>query len=173
MDFVRYAERAAALVNAPLDDLDDLNQFLENRPWMRQHTLSKDVPSLRRLQRELRGVFEAGQAGDEQAVVDQVNALLRKHRITPYLDRHDDDPWHLHVGDRGSSISDDLAGEAVYGLAIVVADLGADRFGVCCGSNCASVFVDSSPNRSRRYCCDRCSSRANVAAYRARRKAVQ
>jgi predicted RNA-binding Zn ribbon-like protein len=172
VDFVRYAERAAALVNAPLDDLDDLNQFLDNRAWMTRHTRSKDVPPLRRLQRDLRKVFESCQAGDEQAVVDQVNSLLRRHRITPYLHRHDPDPWHLHVGDRGTSIAEDLSSEAVFGLAIVVADLGADRFGVCCGSSCDSVFVDTSPNRSRRYCSDRCSSRANVAAYRARRKAA-
>jgi predicted RNA-binding Zn ribbon-like protein len=139
---------------------------------MSEHAVSKDVPALRRLQRDLRGVFESGQTGDEQAVVDQVNALLRKHRITPYLHRHNHDPWHLHVGDRGTSIAEDLSSEAVFGLAIVLADLGTDRFGVCCGSNCASVFVDTSPNRSRRYCCERCSSRANVAAYRARRKAA-
>jgi hypothetical protein len=30
--------------------------------------------------------------------------------------------------------------------------------------------VDVSPNQSRRYCSDRCSSRANVAAYRARQR---
>ena len=34
------------------------------------------------------------------------------------------------------------------------------------------VFVDTSPNQSRRYCSDRCSSRANVAAYRARRRSA-
>ena len=32
---------------------------------------------------------------------------------------------------------------------------------------CTNVYVDTSPNHSRRYCSDRCSSRANVAAYRA------
>jgi predicted RNA-binding Zn ribbon-like protein len=35
------------------------------------------------------------------------------------------------------------------------------------------VFVDTSPNQSRRYCSDRCSSRANVAAYRARQRLVE
>jgi predicted RNA-binding Zn ribbon-like protein len=33
--------------------------------------------------------------------------------------------------------------------------------------------VDTSPNQSRRYCSDRCSSRANVAAYRARQRQVE
>jgi predicted RNA-binding Zn ribbon-like protein len=32
--------------------------------------------------------------------------------------------------------------------------------------------VDTSPNQSRRYCSDRCSSRANVAAYRARQREI-
>ena len=36
----------------------------------------------------------------------------------------------------------------------------------------AEQVVDTSPNQSRRYCSDRCSSRANVAAYRARQKAA-
>lgn len=58
------------------------------------------------------------------------------------------------------------------GMAIVVCDLGPDRFGSCQAAKCANVFVDTSPNRSRRYCSDRCSSRANVAAFRARRKAA-
>ena len=46
------------------------------------------------------------------------------------------------------------------------------RLGVCHASSCDNVFVDTSPNQSRRYCSDRCSSRANVAAYRARQKAA-
>jgi len=37
--------------------------------------------------------------------------------------------------------------------------------------NVKERFVDTSPNQSRRYCSERCSSRANVAAYRARQKA--
>jgi predicted RNA-binding Zn ribbon-like protein len=57
------------------------------------------------------------------------------------------------------------------GLAIIVVDYGATRLGVCGAERCDNVFIDTSPNRSRRYCSDRCSSRANVAAYRARRKA--
>jgi predicted RNA-binding Zn ribbon-like protein len=58
------------------------------------------------------------------------------------------------------------------GLATLVCDLGATRLGVCHASPCTHVFVDTSPNQSRRYCSDRCSSRANVAAYRARQRAA-
>jgi predicted RNA-binding Zn ribbon-like protein len=58
------------------------------------------------------------------------------------------------------------------GLSTLVCDLGATRLGVCDASGCDHVFVDTSPNQSRRYCSDRCSSRANVAAYRARQRAA-
>ena len=65
-----------------------------------------------------------------------------------------------------------LVGESLMGLATLVCDLGATRLGVCHASPCTHVFVDTSPNQSRRYCSDRCSSRANVAAYRARQRAA-
>ncbi|WP_141743598.1 CGNR zinc finger domain-containing protein, partial [Streptomyces abyssalis] len=32
------------------------------------------------------------------------------------------------------------------------------------------AYLDTSTNRSRRYCSDRCATRANVAAYRARKR---
>ena len=57
------------------------------------------------------------------------------------------------------------------GLSGVVCDPGASRLGVCSADGCADVFVDLSPNQSRRFCSDRCASRAHVAAYRARRRA--
>ena len=62
--------------------------------------------------------------------------------------------------------------ESLMGLANLVCDLGATRLGICSEARCDNVFVDTSPNQSRRYCSDRCSSRANVAAFRARQKAA-
>jgi predicted RNA-binding Zn ribbon-like protein len=75
------------------------------------------------------------------------------------------------VSNRSSSVAELLIAEALLGLSILVCDVGPLRLGVCQASGCDDVFVDTSPNQSRRYCSDRCSSRANVAAYRARRKA--
>jgi predicted RNA-binding Zn ribbon-like protein len=57
------------------------------------------------------------------------------------------------------------------GLAMAFLDLGADRFGTCADPRCGGgVFIDTSRNRSRRYCSDRCASRANVAAHRERHR---
>ena len=131
--------------------------------------------ALRKFVRDLRPVFEASNDGDEQAVVDQLNALLAKHPVTPYIAGHDStggERWHMHVADRQSSVSELLIAESLMGLSTLVCDLGATRLGVCDASGCAHVFVDTSPNQSRRYCSDRCSSRANVAAYRARQRAA-
>jgi predicted RNA-binding Zn ribbon-like protein len=79
----------------------------------------------------------------------------------------------MHVADRDSSVSELLIAESLMGLSTLVCDLGATRLGVCDASGCSHVFVDTSPNQSRRYCSDRCSSRANVAAYRARQRQVE
>lgn len=191
MDFVRYAERSADLVNAELDDADSLVNLLDARAWLHDQVGERDATALRRFQRELRPVFQASNDRDEQSVVDQLNALLAKHPVTPYIAGHGSDThgsdthgrdtngrdtnggnWHMHVADRSSSVAELLVAESLMGLSTLVCDLGATRLGVCDASPCTNVFVDTSPNQSRRYCSDRCSSRANVAAYRARQKAT-
>jgi len=171
VDFVGYAERAARLVNAPLDGRDDLRALLADREWLAERCSERDRKTLYRFSGGLRQVFEASSAGTEDLVVERLNSLLGKHAITPYIAGHDAQSWHLHVGNRSSSVAQLLIAEALLGLAVVVCDIGALRLGVCQATGCTDVFVDTSPNRSRRYCSDRCSSRANVAAYRARRRA--
>jgi predicted RNA-binding Zn ribbon-like protein len=177
MDFVRYAERSAGLVNADLADVEALIAFLDQRNWLHDQVTDRDVSALRRFQSELRPVFEASNVGDETSVVQQLNTLLAKHPVTPYIAGHGGKDgsaadWHMHVADRQSSVAELLVAESLMGLSTLVCDLGATRLGVCDASGCEDVFVDTSPNQSRRYCSDRCSSRANVAAYRARQKAA-
>ncbi len=77
----------------------------------------------------------------------------------------------MHVANRSASVAELLIGESLMGLATLVCDVGPTRLGICDAAPCTNVYVDTSPNASRRYCSDRCSSRANVAAYRARQKA--
>lgn len=170
MDFVRYADFAAQLVNAELESREGLADYLKSRRWLLLRTEDRDLAPLRRLRRELRPIFEASDRGDEEEVVRHVNLLLAKHPVTPYIAGHDRESWHLHVAEKGSSVAALVTAECVMGLATLVVDFGPTRLGVCSAEKCDQVFVDTSPNQSRRYCSDRCSSRANVAAYRARRK---
>lgn len=173
MDFLRYAERSAALVNAELPDEAALREHLADRSWLHRSVVTDDVAALQTFCAELRPVFEASQADDVRLVVSQLNDLLARHPVTPMISDHDPTHLHMHVANRAASVAELLIGEALMGLATLVCDLGATRLGTCSEPKCDHVFVDTSPNQSRRYCSDRCSSRANVAAFRARQKAVR
>lgn len=171
MDFVRYADLAANLVNARLSSTDELATYLATRQWLQLRLTERDLAPLNRLRRELRPVFEAADSGNPDRVVDLVNTLLSKYPVSPHIAGHDIESWHLHVAARGSSVAALVTAECIMGLAMLIVDFGPTRLGICSAGRCENAFVDTSPNTSRRYCSDRCSSRANVAAYRARRKA--
>ena len=172
MDFVRYAESSAALLNAELTDRDSVVAYLAARAWLQPQVTDRDVVVLRRFQKELRKAFVASAEDDAQGVVDVLNELLERHPITPRIADHNPANLHIHVANKAASVADLLVGESLLGLANLVCDLGPTRLGVCAASPCTNVYVDTSPNQSRRYCSERCSSRANVAAYRARQKAA-
>lgn len=169
MEFVGYAERAADLVNAALESDRELHDLVARRPWLAERMTPRDLKALRRVAETIRPLF--GET-DVATVVDSLNSLLRRYPVSPYISGHDQQDLHMHVAERDSSVTATLAAEGLMGMAVVVCDLGPDRFGECAADGCDRVFVDTSPNRSRRYCSDRCSSRANVAAYRARRRAA-
>jgi predicted RNA-binding Zn ribbon-like protein len=172
VDFIRYAESAATLLNADLADTDALLAYLADRAWLHDAVSPTDVATLRQFQAELRPVFEASDEARVSGVVSGINELLAQHPVTPMISDHDPKNLHMHVANRAASVSELLISEALMGLANLVCDLGPARLGVCTATPCTHVFVDTSPNQSRRYCSDRCSSRANVAAYRARQKAA-
>ena len=125
---------------------------------------------LRKFQRELRPVFEASAEADGTArrrPAQRADGPLPDH-AADLRPRPGD--LHIHAASKTQSVAELLVGEALIGLAFLVCDLGPTRLGICDASPCTNVYVDTSPNQSRRYCSDRCSSRANVAAYRARQK---
>lgn len=179
MDFEAYANYAVDLVSTepserhpddPLASVDGLRSFLATRPWMVERASRADLAPLADLRRELRQVFATAAAGDSAAMVRQLNGLLDRHPVTPSISGHDDTDWHLHVAETRGSVTREYAAGAVMGLTMAFLDLGAERFGSCAADTCAKVFLDTSRNRSRRFCSDRCANRANVAALRSRRR---
>jgi predicted RNA-binding Zn ribbon-like protein len=124
---------------------------------------------LRSLRGEFREFFVACAQGDGEAAAAQLNALLIQHPVHPQLSGHDDQPWHVHYTESGS-VADKYAAGAVMGLAVRLTDLGIDRFGICQAAGCQGVFIDVSSSNTRRYCSERCMNRANVSAFRARRR---
>jgi predicted RNA-binding Zn ribbon-like protein len=152
-----------------LASLATLRSFLTHRPHLRERATEADVPELVALRAALREVFESVERGDAGAAVERLNQLLVDYPVRPQISNHDESGWHLHLTEQGGTAERYAAG-AVMGVAVLATSLGIDRLGVCRATRCRNVFVDTSTNRSRRYCSDRCATRANVAAYRARKR---
>ncbi|WP_344952731.1 CGNR zinc finger domain-containing protein [Sphaerisporangium flaviroseum] len=173
MDLTSYAELAVLLVNSEdaLDSLEGAKRFLVEAGRARHagRLTRADLQALRELRSELAAVFAAAARHEEQSAVDRLNALLIRHPVHPQISRHDGQRWHLHLTE-GGQLSGEYAAGAIMGLTALVTELGVDRLGICQAAPCGRAYLDTSSNRSRRYCSERCASRANVAAYRARRR---
>jgi len=165
---------AAALVNTRSDGVDELatrsglDAFLERYGFTGSRLgTEEELASVRRLRERLRTLWEV-QDRDEAAAI--VNALLAECAAQPYLSRHDQWDWHLHVTRPDAPLADRIGADAAMGfLDLVRADeLSRLRF---CSADCSDVLVDLSRNKSKRYCdTGNCGNRANVAAYRARKR---
>jgi hypothetical protein len=180
VDFTHYSDQcmqsAADLVNTRghPSGTEFMGTPQEAKEFLLAHDFSgiarvtaEDLAELHVVRDRLEEVFYAP---DERAAASLVNELLKAYEVKPYLTDHDG-RWHFHYAPEGASVGRRVATDVVMGLAALMADYGFDRFGICAADSCGDVFVDTSRNRSRRYCNDVCSSRTNVAAYRARAKA--
>ncbi|MER5864089.1 CGNR zinc finger domain-containing protein [Kitasatospora sp. NPDC002040] len=184
MELAAYANFAVRLVNSeePERGTDALTSVEAVRalfgPSAQAAGLAdeSDLPRLRAVRTRLRGVFEAAAEGDEIRGVDLLNSLMIEYPVSPVVSGHDylDDAgrprWHLHLADNAPTATANFTAVACMGLAIHLTELGADRLGICQAAPCRNAYLDTSTNRSRRYCSDRCATRANVAAYRARKR---
>jgi len=172
VDLISYAALAVHLVNhEDLSNLDGLRTLLgeTGRGLQAARITRSDLDAMRELREELSALFQAVAKGDEEDAVERLNMLLIRHPVHPQITRHDGQRWHMHLIE-GGRVYDHYAVCAVMGLATLVTRLGLDRLGLCQAAPCTRVFIDTSSNKSRRYCSERCASRANVARYRARRR---
>lgn len=177
VDFTDYSNETIQLVpdlvntlgmpsgTESLTDPDALRAFLVEHEIDPPAVLSDaDVETVRGLRSKVRGVFETQ---DVESAAEIVNSLISGSGTQPHLTDHDGH-WHMHYTSMNAPIADRLGAIVGMALAALIARFGNERFGLCAASDCADVFVDTSRNRSKRYCDDTCSSRTNVAAYRAR-----
>jgi predicted RNA-binding Zn ribbon-like protein len=177
VELAAYADRAVQLVNTAdpyrdqdrLRTVDDARALLSGQGACGRLTHG-DLADLRSLRQQLRIVFDAVDAGNAPQAVVVLNRLLEHYPIRPQIAAHDDSDWHLHLVEGSPSTANAYAAKACMGLAVQATEVGMDRLGVCQAAPCRDVFIDTSTNRSRRYCSERCATRANVAAYRARRR---
>jgi predicted RNA-binding Zn ribbon-like protein len=172
VDFDAYARTAVDLVNARLEDLDDLRSLFGRESWMGEEAAERDVATFRRAQKRLREVFDLGAAGRDAEAVAELNVLLEAFPVQPRISGHDASDWHMHVTSRGSSVAAEYLAGAVWGLAAWLCEYGSARFGVCADDRCRNVYLDTSSNCCRRFCSERCATRSHVAAHRARKRAA-
>lgn len=184
MELAYYSEYAVRLVNSEepergtdgLTGVDAVRALFGTSTHSAARSTDADVPRLRAVRTRLRGVFEAADEGDEVRAVDLLNALLLEFPVSPQISGHEPlaesgrPDWHMHLADHAATATAGYAATACMGLAFQLTELGVDRLGICEAAPCRNAYVDTSTNRSRRYCSDRCATRANVAAYRARKR---
>ncbi|WP_091550934.1 CGNR zinc finger domain-containing protein [Micromonospora pattaloongensis] len=174
MNFDAYARTAVELVNAPLEEIEDLKAlFSDDNSWMREEITDRDVAIFRRAQKRLRDVFEYGTSGRDGDAVNELNALLESFPVQPRISGHDASDWHMHVTSRGASVAAEYLAGAVWGLSVWLCEYGSARFGVCADDRCGNVYLDTSSNCCRRFCSERCATRSHVAAHRARKRAAE
>jgi predicted RNA-binding Zn ribbon-like protein len=178
VDLISYADRAVLLVNTGptasgadrLTTLADLRGLLDPFPTWRAKAANADLTHLRAGRGVLREVFDAVAVHDVPRAAALLNPMLSAYPVRPRVTDHDGWPWHLHLAETAASAAEGYLATAAFGLAIAATEIGFERFGVCQSNGCHAVFLDSSSNLSRRYCTERCATRMNVAAYRARRR---
>ena len=151
---------------------DDLTEIEGLRKFIDEHGLSGDVGEddlarVRELRTSLRRVFEASSEPDAAEIL---NRLLSDSAATPRISAHGDSPLHMHFEPAGAGVADKLTATTAMALAVVLCDFGKDRLGICASDSCRFAFIDVSKNRRKQYCGDKCATRENVAALRARRK---
>jgi predicted RNA-binding Zn ribbon-like protein len=175
VNLTSYAELAVRLVNTadqaddepdPLGATDAFGVLVDDHPHLARTVTRHDLDALRALRDELADVFVATATGHDSDAIARLNGLLARSPIQPELVSHDDQQWHVHLADAGS-VADRYAAGAIIGLTLVVSQLGLSRLGVCSIASCERVFIDASPNRSRRYCAEHSAARTNVTTIRA------
>ncbi|MET7401406.1 CGNR zinc finger domain-containing protein [Dactylosporangium sp. NPDC005572] len=152
-----------------LPDVASLTAFLAEWGWTGRHERTEaELDSVRALRTRLRRLWEL----DQDALVAEVNAMLRDSDALPQLVKHDDYPYHLHATPTDAPLATRMAVEAAMAFVDVVRGGELSRMRSCASDTCDSVVFDLSKNRSKRYCDGGCGNRAAVTAYRARKAAA-
>lgn len=161
------ARLAAALANLPPQAGSEQVVDLLHEHWLSPAEPTRgDAAELAAWGTRLRAVFTAGSV---EAKVAVLNALLADVAARPFLSTHDGQRPHLHFAPDHGPLQARVKAQTAAGLAVLLADAGAQRLGACAAPGCRTVFVDTSRAGRRSYCTPTCATRVNVAAHRARR----
>jgi predicted RNA-binding Zn ribbon-like protein len=170
-----YLAETAALVNTVGRDGDSLITLADLDNFLARYAYSgvirrtpEELESVRALRPRLRKFWTVA-SRDEAAAL--VNEILDGADARPYLARHDEWDWHLHVTRPDAPLADRIAADAAMAFLDLIRSDALGRLRICSAEDCEDVLVDLSKNSSKRYCdTGNCGNRTNVAAYRARKR---
>ena len=152
-----------------LPDLPALLAWMDRWEWTgARPTTSAEVDAVRALRPRLRQIWSR----DEEGLVDAANNLLEEGHALPRLVRHGAFGWHVHATRDDAPFARRISVEVGMALVDVIRTGETGRLKVCAGADCEDLIIDLSKNRSRKFCGGTCGTRANVAAYRARKAAT-
>jgi predicted RNA-binding Zn ribbon-like protein len=164
------AGRAYSVPVGP-DRVARLEEVFRRGGSRRPHLTEEEADNVTTAAGRLRAVFEAVADNDLDQAAETLNALMARWGAQPRLDRHDNEPWHLHFHPADADYIQGWAAGLATGLAFVVGSELADRLGVCSAPTCDRVYADTSRNGTRRFCSTACQNRVKAAAFRARKAA--
>ncbi|MET7282325.1 CGNR zinc finger domain-containing protein [Kribbella sp. NPDC005582] len=105
---------------------------------------------------------------DLDKAVEVVNDLLRRTQAAPQLTREPGQLWHLHFAAPGASVATGWLAEFATAVAMLLGSHDSERLRRCAAERCDDLFLDSTRNRTQRFCSTACQNRTKVAAHRAR-----
>ena len=165
----------AALVNTIGLDGDELVTVADLDDFLARYRYSGvirrtpgELQSVRALRPRLRKFWTVADRDEAAALV---NEILAEADARPYLTRHDEWDWHLHVTRSDAPLADRIAAAAAMAILDLIRADALSRLRICAAEDCEDVLIDLSKNSSKRYCdSGNCGNRTNVAAYRARKR---
>ncbi len=121
------------------------------------------------LARRLHEVFALLNNAEVARAAELLNRLLERYPANPHL-AEEDGVWRMHHHPAKAGLAPMWSSICAEALARMIGHGHAPRAKLCEDETCARAFIDTSKNRSGRYCSVRCQNRVKVAAYRSRHK---
>jgi len=147
----------------------DLENLLRRYRMLGSNRASEaDVRQMRVLRDQIRSVFEAG---DEDETHARLNQILAAAEVVPRVVRERRGERKIYFAPQEAPLARRVACDAGLGMAMMLTSH-PNRLKVCAADPCRNVFIDTTRNRSRRWCSDACGGRINMAAHRAGRRAA-
>jgi predicted RNA-binding Zn ribbon-like protein len=148
---------------------DDLHAFLDRHHFPVDHPPTfANLEAVRLLRETLRSIWNAETIN---AATESLNRLFASIRATPYIMEGTADTIHLtFAAEPQHSFMERLTLASALDMVRLLQTHGLGRLRHCDSAPCHDVFIDTSRNRTRRFCDDRCASRYNVAAFRERQR---